>query len=461
MSGADWKGKEGVFTGIVSRPQAVLILGFLAIIALGGILLSLPFSHANPVSVLDAFFTSVSAVCVTGLVTKDTGVDFSVAGQWIILFLIQIGGLGIMTFSALFAFMLGRKISMRSQYILQDVFLPEQSSSSFKRILVFIVVATFSIEGTGAMLLWAHLGFGKENLFVAVFHSVSAFCNAGFSTFSDSLVRFRGDAFFNILVMALIVVGGLGHIVLFEISTRTFRRKEGKPLFFSLHTRIVFYTSLSLIAVGAVFIFLFEYKGSMNNYSFSERIYSSIFQSVTPRTAGFNTMDISMLTTPSLLLIIIFMLIGGSPGSTAGGMKTTTFVVAIASFRSWLKGGENIVLLKREIPGSAGKRAVVIAFSMFFLLGLGVFFLSVFESGFVKYDDSRFGFMDLLFETASALGTVGLSTGVTPSLSCAGKITIMVLMFTGRLGPLTLASFAAGKEAKPEVGYPEERVMLG
>ena len=454
--------REGGLPAFLARPQAVLILSFAGVILAGAVLLSLPFCQARPVAFLDGLFTSVSAVCVTGLITKDTGGDFSLAGQWVILGLIQLGGLGIMTFSAFLGSLLGRRLSLRNHYVLQEVFLPEQSSGKFGKILVFIVAVTAVVEFLGALLLWIRLGATEAALFPALFHSVSAFCNAGFSLWSDSLVRFRGDPAVNGIVIGLIVTGGLGHIVLFEVTRRVFHhRKKDLPVLFSLHTRLVFWTTMALILLGGVLFYLFESGNALEGLPAGEKALSSLFQSVTTRTAGFNTLDIGSLTTPALLLFVVFMLIGGSPGSTAGGMKTTTFVVFFASLRSWLRGDENITILKREIPQEAGKRAVIIASSVFLLLAAGTLVLSLTEGGSVPFAREGSRLTADLFEAASALGTVGLSTGITPTLSAGGKVTIMVLMFSGRLGPLTLATFATGPDKGPRVGYPEERVMLG
>ena len=454
--------KESGLGAFLARPQAVLIFSFAAVILLGGALLSMPFCQVHPVAFLDGLFTSVSAVCVTGLVTKDTGGDFSLAGQWVILGLIQVGGLGIMTFSAFLGSLLGRRLSLRNHYVLQDVFLPEQSSGKFGKILVFIVVLTAVVEVLGALLLWIRLGANQAALFPALFHSVSAFCNAGFSLWSDSLVRFRGDPVVNLVIMGLVVTGGLGHIVLFEVTRRIFHhRKKDLPVLFSLHTRLVFWTTLFLVVLGAVLFFLFESGNSLAGLPPGEKVLASLFQSVTPRTAGFNTLDIGTLTTPALLLLVCLMLVGGSPGSTAGGMKTTTFVVFFASLRSWLRGEENVTIFKREIPLEAGKRSVIIASSVLLFLAAGTFVLSLTEGKAVPFHEQGSFLTAYFFEAASALGTVGLSTGVTPTLSALGKATLMVLMFAGRLGPLTLATFARGPEKGPKVGYPEEQVMLG
>ncbi len=454
--------KDGGLGGLLARPQAVLVLSFAGVILLGGILLSLPFCQVHPVDFLDGLFTSVSAVCVTGLVTKDTGGDFSLAGQWVILGLIQVGGLGLMTFSAFLGSLLGRRLSLRNHYVLQDVFLPEQSSGKFGKILVFIILFTAVTEFLGALFLWIRFGATEGMLFPALFHSISAFCNAGFSLWSDSLVRFRGDPVVNFLVMGLIVTGGLGHIVLFEVTRRVFhRRKKDLPVLFSLHTRLVFWTTLALIVLGAILFFVFESGNSLAGLPAGQKVLASLFQSVTPRTAGFNTLDIGSLTTPALLLLVSLMLIGGSPGSTAGGMKTTTFVVFFATLRSWLRGDENVTIFKREIPQEAGKRSVIIVSSVFLLLVAGTWVLSLSEGRPLPFRREGGFLTAYLFEAASALGTVGLSTGVTPGLTALGKGTLMVLMFAGRLGPLTLATFARGPDRGPRVGYPEEQVMLG
>lgn len=455
--------KKSPWRTLTERPQSLLVAAFLGSIIVGAIFLWLPFSRTRPIGILNAFFTATSAVCVTGLITVDTGKDFTLTGQVAILILIQLGALGLMTFSAMLGWLMGHRLSLRSRYILQDVFLPGQSASEFKGVLVFLVIFTLFTEAAGAFFLWLSMDGEGVGPFQAIFHSISAFCNAGFSTWSDSLCRFRSDGIVNIIIMTLIVIGGLGHIVIFEFARRIgLGPRDTVPVRISLHTRLVLWSTLILIVSGTVLFALFEIGNTLSDAGAEEGILASLFQSITTRTAGFNTVDIGALSSPTLLFFILFMLIGGSPGSTAGGFKTTTAVLLFASARSWLRGDENIIILGREVPADAGKRAILLILFFLFLLGAGALLLAITEGGRgTPFDRTNPPMITLFFEAASALGTVGLSTGITASLSGGGKIVLMILMFAGRLGPLTLASFAMGPEKGRRLGYPQERVMLG
>ena len=422
------------------------------IIIIGAFLLSLPIASVDgrEISWLDALFTATSATCVTGLIVLDTGKDFSLFGQWVILILLQIGGLGIMTFSTMFAFLLGKKITLRQRLILQES-LNQFSIGGLVRLAKYIFIFAFIFEFIGSLFLyyfWHNLPINHHPLFLSVFHAVSAFCNAGFSLYSDSLVQFNTHPAVNLIFIILIIVGGLGFLVLFEIVEYPIKKK------LSLHSKIVLQTSFILIFVGAGIIFFLEHSNpdTLGFLSIPGKIMGSLFQSITARTAGFNTLATSRLSNASLFFIILLMFIGASPTSTGGGIKTTTFSVLLLNTLASLRGKNHLSLYKRRISVDVIRKAWEIAFLSLLWTVLMLILLSHVE---------KFRFIELFFELISAIGTVGLSTGITPSLSLSGKIIIIVTMFFGRLGPLALA-FSLITKRKPElIEYPEEKLMVG
>ncbi len=440
-----------------STPARILAIGFLLLILLGGLLLCLPIASENGTGtpLIDSLFTSTSAVCVTGLVVVDTADNYSSFGEIIILFLIQIGGLGFMTFATLFAIILGRKINLRERILLQES-LNQLSLEGIVRLIKNVLLLSFSIEGFGALILFLRwfqeMGWQKA-LYYAIFHSVSSFNNSGFDLFGGfrSLTSFSGDAVVNFTIMGLIILGGLGFYVLSEIYT-----KKGRNL--SLHSRLVIRSTVLLILIGAILIFLLEMNnpGTLGNADYYTKIIASLFQSVSPRTAGFNTLSIGDLKPATLLLIIILMFIGASPGSTGGGIKTTTFVSIILCVISVLKGRENVVAQGRTLPNSIIRKSFALIALAIFWVSLVVFILLITEHA---------TFMQIIFETVSAFATVGLSTGITASLSMMGKIALILTMFFGRVGLITVM-LAIGlqsnkAEALSHVKYPEERIMIG
>ncbi len=443
------------------HPTQIMVIGFALVIFIGTILLSLPISisesgKTNLVhTLINGFFTATSAVCVTGLVVVDTGTHWTILGQTIIGLLIQIGGLGFMTFGTLFAFMIGKKISFRERLIMQEA-LNQFKLSGIVRIARNILIMTFTFEGIGAIILATRFipeyGFAK-GLGFSVFHSVSAFCNAGFDLFGQfqSLTSYENDPIINIVMMLLIVIGGLGFTVIMEIfQKRRFNR-------FSLHTKLVLRMTFILILVGSLGIFVLEYfnQDTLGHLSFVDKILPSFFQGITPRTAGFNTLNIAKLTTGSIFLIMILMFIGGSPGSTAGGTKTTTIGVAIAMIFSVVKGKDDTEMYGKKIPLDIIKKAIAIILLALGLIVLVTMILSITEVG--------YSFKEILFETISAFGTVGLSLGLTPHLSSIGRIIIALTMFFGRVGPLTIfLALAYRKNNKKRlIKYPEERIIVG
>ena len=444
-------------------PPQIVVGSFLFAIIIGTILLSMPFATQSGVrpSLVDSLFTATSATCVTGLIIKDTGSYFSGFGKSVILVLLQIGGLGIMTFSTLFAILLGRKLTIKDDLIIQRTMAPNkvQNLSSLIKYIIFI---TLGVELLGALLLavrWSMTqswSFGTT-LVNSVFHSVSAFCNAGFSLFPRSFTEFLGDPFINLTLMALIIIGGIGFIVVMELP-RFFRRKRSFPSV-SVQTKLALTISLVLILLGAAIFFFVEKNNVMEGFSLKQKVLGSFFQSVTARTAGFNTFKVSCFATPTLCFFVFLMFIGASPGSTGGGIKTCTFGILFATAFSMLKNEDRVSVFKRTIPKEVVRKALVVMFLAILWIFVAVLLLSL-----VEYRSSaHLGnfFLRVLFEVTSAFGTVGLSTGITPMLSAAGKVIIILTMFAGRVGPLTLALAIALQRDKTEYKYPEEKIMIG
>ncbi|RJO68786.1 MAG: ATPase [Myxococcales bacterium] len=447
-------GRRRILTG---TPQALLVSSFAGLIGLGTLLLSLPWAHQpGKVGFLDAFFTATSAVCVTGLIVVDTGSDYTLFGQTVILFLIQAGGLGVMTFAALAALILGGRLSLASQAALSDTFLQRDAASEFLRLFLRMLKLVFVIESAGASLLFVFLLQDKpvpHALGSAVFHAVSAFCNAGFSIYSDNLMGINHNIGFIAVVMLLIVSGGLGHIVLAELWSLLQDRHRESLRRFSHHTKIALGASILLIAGGVAGLLLFGLTPEERDLG--ERLWSALFQSVTARTAGFNTVDLGCLPLASLFFIMLFMFVGGSPGSCAGGIKTTTAAIWLARLKCRLLGRTDTVLLGRTVPIDIVRRVSVLVGLALLWNAFGTLYLLASERAIPGV-----GMEDLLFEQLSAFGTVGLSTGVTPQLSAAGRLWIILTMFVGRLGPLTLALWMIpmGQE---RIVYPDGKVMIG
>lgn len=442
------------------RPESVLAGSFICLILLGGIILSLPISHAGePIHFIDAVFTSTSAVCVTGLITVDTGTAFSRFGQVVIIVLIQLGGLGIMTFAALALQLLGGKLSFRSQAMIADTFWQGDAASAVRRDLKHIVAMTVTVESIGMLLLYFRLrdvSGSHPPIFSAAFHSISAFCNAGFSLYSDNLISLRTSPLVMTVIMVLIVLGGLGHNVVLEAARRIVGKLSGRykgPLNWTLHSRVVLTTSALLIFGGAAALLILGLGDHSDGLP--QRAMNALFQSVTARTAGYNSVDLVFTPTASLLVLILLMFIGGSPASCAGGIKTTSAAVSFAEARARMLGIQDVNLFGRRIPKEVvAKSTLVIGLAVGWNL-FGCLFLTLSE-----LPAQGMHLEHLLFEQISAFGTVGLSAGITPKLSSAGKVWIILTMFIGRVGPLT-AALAVLPRTMGGVRYPEERVMIG
>ena len=442
-----------------------LLLSFGLAIVLGGILLALPVSSVDkPIPIVDAFFMATSAVCVTGLSVVDLGTRFSLFGQVVILLLIQVGGLGIMTLSTMILVMLGQRVSVGHQ----DGITQSYASSQGDRLgslLKRIFLVTFIVEFLGALLLFSdeisRLPF-RQAVWYATFHSISAFCNAGMSLRVDNFIGYRDNVLVISTLSFLIITGGLGFNVLSELLSNLMRRlRKLNTTVLTLHAKLSLCMTAILLVFGMVAYAILEYRESLWNLSMKEQFLTSFFASVTARTAGFNVVDYSALTIPTLLLTILLMLIGGCPGSTAGGIKATTLGVMMALFRSRLHAEEEVSIFHRTIPASTVARATALTVFAVLVVILSASALIYVEIGSMQYNESTGVGLGLLFETVSAFCTVGLSTGLTASLSVPGKIIVMIMMYVGRIGPLTIAVAVARQQPKRMIRYVEEQVMIG
>ena len=430
----------------------LIILGVAGVILLGTFLLMLPVSSLErvPTPFHEALFTATSAVCVTGLVVKDTGSYWSLTGQTIILVLIQIGGLGVVTVAASVSLLSGKKISLMQRSTMQDA-ISAPKVGGIVRLTRFILKGTFLIEATGAVLLLpAFLSdYGVKGIWLAVFHSISAFCNAGFDilgtathTFS-SLMRYSGSILVNVVIMLLIITGGIGFLTWDDIYTNKLNFKR-----YRMQSKIILMTTACLILLPAVFFFSCDLK----KMSTGKRLLAAIFQSVTTRTAGFNTINISKMSETSKAVMILLMLIGGSPGSTAGGMKTTTFTVLILNAIATFRSQENAGAFGRRLEYHVIKNAATIAMLYFTLFFCGGIAISVYEG---------LPLLDCLYEAASAVGTVGLTLGITPGLHIFSQVVLIILMYLGRVGGLTLIYAVFSGRNKENARLPLEKITVG
>jgi trk system potassium uptake protein TrkH len=441
-------------------PARIFVLSFAAVILAGGILFRFPFlATQGNLRFVDALFTSTSAVCVTGLVVIDVGKDLTTLGQVITIFLFQTGGLGIITFSTIFFILMGRGISFKGREIVQSTFLHTPRRDFFV-ILKSVLWFTFIFESIGTLLLFIRFSedFPQGRAFYqAIYHAISAFNNCGYSLFSDSLIGYQGDFIVNITIMGLLIIGGIGFVVQYEV----FSKWKGIQKKLSVHTRIVLITTTILILSGTILFYLFERNHIIKDVPLQNKILTSLFQSVTPRTCGFNTVDIGLLTNETILLMMIFMFIGASPGSTGGGVKTTSAALLVMLIWNRLKGNLDLNIFKRTIPREMVSRSISIIFASAFSIAIITSVLLIAGGGKLPPLESRHFFVEYLFDTVSAFGTVGLSMGVTPKLNDIQKYALILMMFAGRVGPLTLAfSLSRGPGGKG-LTYAEESVMVG
>ncbi|WP_462412813.1 TrkH family potassium uptake protein [Neobacillus sp. Marseille-QA0830] len=437
------------------NPKRVLVLGFAIVILIGALLLTLPIAteDGNGLSLLNALFTSTSATCVTGLVVVDTGNTFSLFGELVILSLIQIGGLGFMTFATILFLLLGKKISLKQRLILKEAF-NDFSIGGLVKFVKRILIFTALFEVVGGIILSIRFAYDmplRKAIYYGFFHSISNFNNAGFDLMGEfsSLTGYVDDPVVVITICALIILGGLGFMVVNELYEYRHTHR------LSFHSKIVLMATAILLVLGTFFIFIFEYgnQKTLVPLTGTGKVLGSLYQSVTSRTAGSNTLPIGDLTHPTLFLMIFLMFIGAGPGSTAGGIKVTTVSVLAASIWSQMKGKEEIVLFKRKILFETILKAMTVATFGIIIVIVLTMVLSITEPGhdFIMY----------LFEAASAFGTVGLSMGLTPELSPVGRVLIIFTMFAGRLGPLTMAFAMTKKRNKDAVGYPKGKIMIG
>ncbi|MFO7982643.1 MAG: TrkH family potassium uptake protein [Desulfuromonadales bacterium] len=446
-------------------PAQALMFYYATAIMIGAVLLSTPLAATgDPLSFLDALFTATSAQCVTGLIVVDTGTRLSLFGQGVVLLLIQIGGLGIMTFSVYLFIYLRVGLSAQGRWIIRETLMPSPISS-WRELIKDIVIMTVVIEAAGTVLLSfafiPELGFWP-GLYSALFHSISAFCNAGFSLYPDSLVGFRDNNLVNMTVMVLIVLGGIGFLVIRELLQFREKSKVGKKRRsnLSLHTKIVLVTTGCLIVYGAVMIWWLESGEALAGMTISEGLWTSLFQSITARTAGFNTIDLNLFSVPTLFLLIFLMFIGASPGSAGGGVKTTSLALFFAIFYSRLKGNPHTSLFRRTIPDDVITKALALVLLAVILIAFALFGLLIVQSADFVHEEMR-AFLSYMFEAFSAFGTVGLSLGATGKLTAPGKGIILVLMFVGRVGLLTMAFAIAGRTRRFAGRYAEENIMIG
>ena len=443
------------------NPSQMMVVGFAAVILIGAILLSLPIATqtGERTSFLDSLFTATSAVCVTGLVVVDTATYWNFFGQIVIIILIQIGGLGFMTITTLFSLIVKKRINLKERLLIQES-LNQIYLSGLVKLTRYILLMTFVIEGIGALILSTvfipQFGFIRGSWY-SIFHAISAFCNAGFDLMGNvtgpysSLMYYVNNTTITLAISALIILGGLGFPVILDIV------KNKKISKLNMHSKIVLISTSILIVVGMLFILIVEYKnvGTLGNLSLKGKILSSLFQSVTIRTAGFATIDLTILHQATLFIMMIFMFVGASPASTGGGVKTTTIAVLILTVKSFLLGKEDIEVFGRRITSSTVRKSVGIFFVGVLAVLTGILLIVLIEP--------EFDLLEASFEVVSALATVGLSIGGSPNLTFIGKLLIVIYMFMGRVGLLTifLALVAKNTVNKQQIRYPEGRIIVG
>ena len=442
----------------LSSAQVVLI-GFLAIILAGSVLLCLPISSADGkvVSYVDALFTATTATCVTGLVTVPTVSTWSIFGQVIILLLIQIGGLGVITIAASIMMMLGKRIGIGNRILIQDSF-NLNSLSGIVKFIKKVIIGTLIIEGIGTLLYMTVFvpDFGIKGIWISVFNSVSAFCNAGIDIISEnSLCDYALNPVINLTTSFLIISGGIGFVVWWDVIEIIKNKKRRHLRFLSLHSKIAISATAVLIVVGTILFFIFEYNNplTMQSYSLIEKVEASFFQSVTTRTAGFATIPQENFTNASSIVSLLLMFIGGSPVGTAGGIKTVTFVILLATAASVIKNKRTIDVFNRQISEKSIKKVIAVFATSFSVMTLSTILLSA---------ASNADFLDMLYETVSATATVGLTRNFTASLNTVGKIIIIATMYFGRVGPISLAvAFKMRKSSENIIENPIEEISVG
>ena len=453
------------------NPAQLFIASFLGMILVGTLLLMLPRATHEGISAVDALFTATSAVCVTGLIVVDTGTYFTTLGQSVILILIQLGGLGIMTFASYFSYFFRGKSSYEHQIMLKDMTNSEKIGEVFS-VLKKIILLTFAIEAVGAILIFFSLEAGTvrgfiDQVFFSVFHSISGFCNAGFSTLENSLYEpeFKFNYYLQVIILMLFILGGIGFPILFNLYkyfTYYFKNQYAKlqhptysvytPWIINLNTRIVLVTTSVLLLVGTVLFYFFEYNNTLEEHSWFGKIIVSLFGAATPRTAGFNSIDTSALNFSTIMIVFILMWIGASPGSTGGGIKTSTFALTTLNFLSLARGKDRVEVFRREISDLSIRRAFAIMALSLMVIGTSIFLIASF--------DQEKTLLSIAFESFSAYSTVGLSLGITPELSPASKIVIIFTMFIGRVSMLTILIALLRRVKYLNYKYPQEEILM-
>jgi trk system potassium uptake protein TrkH len=431
-------------------PYQMLLMAFSSLIFGGTLLLKLPISTKIPINWIDALFTATSACTVTGLNTVDTASTYTIFGQVVILLLIQLGGLGIMSFAILFFIMLGKKIGFKERLLMQQA-LNQNRIGGVIKLLRNLFIISFSVELVAMFFLslrWVPEFGWSKGLYYSLFHSISAFNNAGFALWADNITRYVGDPIINITLAGLFIIGGLGFTVILDIITKRSFKK------LSLHSKIMIVSTIALNLISIVVLFILEFRnpGTLANLpTLSDKLWASFFQATSPRTAGFNSINIGAMHDSSIFFTTVLMFIGAGSGSTGGGIKLTTFAMIILSVFAFIRGKSRVVLAKRSIHESVLIRSLSVAIIAFIFVNIATFILTLTENQ---------KFIALLFEVVSAFGTVGLSMGITSSLSFVGKIVIIVIMFLGKIGPLTFILSFSRKTNEP-LKYPEEDILIG
>ncbi len=451
---------------LVKYPARASLVWYLGLIAIGALLLAHPVCHRSkekPVTPLDATFTSTSAVCVTGLVVRSTEHDFSIFGQTVILILIQLGGIGIMTVTTYVMFHLGGRENLRRRLVLSAA-VGTNSNTDLKWILRNVILFTLVFEGAGFLLLAVRNMFDYEPhlaLWHAIFHSVSAFCNAGFALHDNSLIRYQGDPLVNATVSILVVVGGIGFPVMLDLLDNWHGPWGKRWHRLSVHTKMMLIGTATLLVLGTASFLILEWDGVLDGMPYWKRTLVALFHSVSCRTAGFNTVDIASLTNAMLFISILLMIIGAGPCSTAGGFKVSTISVLVLRAWATFRGYTRVQFARRTIPHESFERAAATAllFSVIAILALTI--LLVIEQSATPHPQSQGLFLDAAFEVVSALGTVGLSTGMTSHLTDPGRVIVILLMFFGRLGPISVFIALSRSERHDPLEYPGEEPLIG
>lgn len=442
-----------IYERIVKNAPLFLGMSFLIVILIGATLLSLPIAsvEGNSVGFVNAFFTASSATAVTGLVVANTATQWTMFGKVVIITLIQIGGLGTITLFSIATVLLGKKVSLQQRLLVKEQ-LNITSMSGIVKWVIYVTKITFLIEFTGALLLSFSLipkyGF-KTGVWYSIFHAISAFCNAGFDLFGDSILPFSGDIYINMIICSLVILGGLGFLVYMDIyNAGSFRKLK-------VHSKVVITVSALLLFAGTIATLLIEYNNSLSigEFGFGHKVLASFFQSTVTRTAGFYSIDIGKVHDATALIYIFLMFIGGSPASTAGGLKTTTFAVMIFSTIGMVRGEHDIVIFNRKIDKEVILRALAIT-----IVCISLVITVTMAVAIIEHD--RFEFLDILFESVSAFGTVGMTRGITPHLSDISKVILAFTMFIGRVGPTTLA-IGLMKTKPSSIKYATGKILVG